>query len=59
MEKNSKNGKRKLKVSGREIDKAIQKATREALKMHKLARNPIAVWQDGKIVILKPEEISV
>lgn len=40
------------------VDEAIRKATREALKKHKLAGNPIAVWRDGKVVILKPEEIT-
>lgn len=40
------------------VEKAIQKATREALKKHKLAGNSVAVWRDGKVVILKPEEIA-
>ena len=39
------------------IEEAIQKATREALKKHKLAGNPVAVWKDGKVVLLQPHEI--
>jgi hypothetical protein len=60
MEKNSTKIIRKHGIDfsdDKAIEKAIEKATVEALKMHKLAGNPVAVWQDGKVVILKPEEI--
>lgn len=40
-----------------EINKAYERAVREALLKHKQAGNPIAVEQDGKIVILQPDEI--
>ena len=42
---------------GVEIDKAFKLAVREALLMHKRANNPIAVWRDGKVVILQPDQI--
>lgn len=41
------------------IDKALKMAVQEALVQHKQAGNPIVVWRDGKIVWLKPDEISV
>ena len=40
-----------------EIGKILQKAVRQALLMHKRLGNPIAVWKDGKVVIIPPEEI--
>jgi len=43
---------------GKEIDRAFRKAVREALLRHKREGNPIAVWQDEKVVILQPDEID-
>lgn len=39
------------------IDRAVARAAREALLMHKRAGNPVAVWRDGRVVLLQPEEI--
>ena len=44
---------------GKEIEKLFQLAVREALIMHKRIGNPIAVWRDGKVVIVPPEEIEI
>jgi len=41
------------------ITQALAIGVRDALLKHKQAGNPIVVWRDGKIVWLKPEEISV
>lgn len=41
------------------VEKAIQKATLEALKKHKVAGNSIAVWKDGKVVLLSSDEINL
>lgn len=38
--------------AGKPIDDAINKATREAVKRHHQAQQPVVVWQDGKIVWL-------
>jgi len=35
------------------------RAVRKALREHKRAGNPVAVWRDGKVVVLQPEEIEV
>lgn len=48
-----------LFADGREIDTALAKAVRAALLEHKRAGNPIAVWQDGRVVWIPPQEIDV
>jgi hypothetical protein len=45
--------------SGEFMTAAIGRATREAVRQHKLAGNPIATWQDGRVVIVQPEDIVV
>ncbi len=45
--------------NGKEIDEALKKAVREALLQHKKAGNPVASWEDGKIVWIQPEDITV
>ncbi|MBI2524456.1 MAG: hypothetical protein HYV93_00580 [Candidatus Rokubacteria bacterium] len=39
------------------ILKAMTEAVREALLRHKRLGNPVAVWRDGRVVWLRPEEI--
>lgn len=41
------------------ITGALSKAVNEALLQHKKAGNPVASWEDGKIVWLQPEDIPV
>ena len=41
------------------ITSALSKAVNEALLQHKKAGNPIASWEDGKIVWIQPEDIPV
>ena len=36
---------------------AMQRAVREALLEHKRLGNPIAVWREGRVVWLQPDEI--
>jgi hypothetical protein len=42
-----------------EIGKVLQRAVNHALLMHKRMGNPIATWQDGRVVIIPPEEIAI
>lgn len=42
-----------------EINRAYERAVREALLMHKRAGNAIPIERDGKMVILQPDEILV
>lgn len=44
---------------GRDIEKALQRAVKHALLMHKRLGNPIATWKDGKVVIVPPAEIVI
>ncbi len=41
------------------ILRAMAEAVREALLQHKRLGNPVAVWQEGRVVWLAPEEIPV
>jgi hypothetical protein len=40
-----------------EIDRAFKAAVEAALLKHKQANNPVAIWRDGKVVLLPPDEI--
>ena len=42
-----------------EIGEVLQLAVREALLMHKRIGNSVAIWKDGRVVIIPPEEIVV
>ena len=42
-----------------EINKAYERAVREALLKHKRAGNPVPIERDGKLVWLQPDEIDV
>ena len=46
-----------LTVNSKAIDRAYKKAVKDALRQHKRAENPVAVWRGGKVVLLAPEEI--
>lgn len=41
------------------VTKALAKAVREALHQHKQMGNSVAVWRDGKVVWISPEEINL
>ena len=41
------------------VEAALRVAVRRALRDHTRAGNPIAVWRDGRVVWLPPEEIPV
>ena len=42
-----------------EINRAYERAVREALLKHKRAGNSVAVYRDGKVVLIPPDEIDV
>ena len=46
-------------AEGTQIDDALRQAVREAVRRHKLLGNPIAVWRDGKVCWLQPDEIEI
>src|SRR5436305_10582452 len=42
-----------------EIELLLQRAARHELSIHKRLGNSVAAWQDGKVVIIPPEEITI
>ncbi|MGH9383512.1 MAG: hypothetical protein ACRD2N_04400 [Vicinamibacterales bacterium] len=44
---------------GRAIDEALRRGVQEALWRHKRLGQQVAVWRDGRVVILEPHEIKV
>lgn len=49
----------KVFADGHLIDEAIREGVHRALLEHKRAGNPVAVWRDGKVVMLQPEAIPI
>ncbi len=49
----------KVFADGHLIDEVIREGVHRALLEHKRAGNPIAVWRDGKVIMLQPEAIPV
>jgi hypothetical protein len=43
----------------RAVHFALEKATGQAFERHKRLGESVAVWQDGKVVILEPKDIPV
>jgi hypothetical protein len=39
------------------IQQALARAVREALRRHKQAGNPVAVWRGGRTVWIEPDDI--
>lgn len=37
--------------------RAMRQAVQEALQRHKLAGNPVAVWRNGRVEWIQPEDI--
>ena len=48
----------KIFADGSLIDEAMRKAAREALRIHKRAGHPLAIWRDGRVQWVSPEEFE-
>jgi hypothetical protein len=48
----------KIFAEGSLIDEAMRKAAREALRIHKRAGHPLAIWRDGRVQWISPEEFE-
>lgn len=60
MEKNTKvnlEAENLLTANSEAVDRAVKQAVKTALLKHKMLNNPVAIWRDGKVVLLQPEEI--
>jgi hypothetical protein len=42
---------------GKEIDEALQRAGRDAIRRHKRGGVPLVTWKDGEVVHVPPEEL--
>lgn len=55
--KNNENGKEdrieRIFSDEKQITETLQRAVREAVEAHQRAGNPIAVWKDGKVVLIE------
>jgi hypothetical protein len=43
----------------KEVEALFQQAVQRALWRHKRLGNPVAVWENGQVVIVPPEEIVI
>lgn len=41
------------------VTAALQRGARQALIKHKAMGVPIAIWKDGKVVLVPPEQIEI
>ena len=46
-------------VEGEAVEKALRRAVRHALLMHKRAGNTVAVWEGGAVKLIPAEQIEV
>lgn len=54
---------RKVRINlveqAKEIEEIFHKAVQHELSIHKRMGNPIAVWQDDKVVLIPPDQIQL
>ncbi|REJ98821.1 MAG: hypothetical protein DWQ35_00010, partial [Planctomycetota bacterium] len=48
-----------LVAEAKAVELAVEESVIEALKMHKRMGQRVATWQDGQVVWIEPEDISV
>ena len=49
----------KAEKLARQVEAAVQSAVRDALIMHKRLGNPIADWQNDRVVWVQPDDIEI
>jgi len=58
--KSKKNGRRKhRRPSLALVSKALNAAVKDAVELHRQAGLPLAVWQDGKVVLVPADDVAV
>ena len=40
------------------ISKALDEAVQDAVELHRRAGIPLAVWQDGKVALVSPDDVT-
>ncbi len=48
-----------IMANGEVLDRALAAAQRDAIRRHRLFGVPVAIWRDGKVVIVPAEEIQL
>jgi len=48
-----------LLAESAKVEAAVREAVRDALAMHKRLGNPVATWEDGRVVWIPADEIPV
>jgi hypothetical protein len=59
MQETAKKDIRKLLDDREGMDRALGRAVRQAVLQHKRAGNPVAIWREGKVVWVNPDEIEL
>jgi hypothetical protein len=59
MQETAKKDIRKLLDDREGMDRALARAVRQAVLQHKRAGNPVAIWRDGTVVWVDPDEIEL
>lgn len=54
-----KKGQTKLSLFSKNAEKALKSAVKHMMREHKLRKIPIAIWKNGKVIIIPPEKISI
>lgn len=57
--KNMEIGRVDFVAQAKEIENILREAGRQARIRHKLLGHPIVSWENGKVVIIPPEEIQI
>lgn len=48
-----------LQAQAMALEAALAESVDEALRMHKRIGNPVATWQDGRVVLIPADQIPV
>ena len=48
-----------LMIDGDALDRAMVTAQIEAVRRHRLLGLPVAVWRDGRLVVLPPDQVAL
>lgn len=43
----------------KQLEQGLKKAVADAIKRHKLLGQSIAVWRDGKVIVIPPNKIQL
>ena len=59
MKKNKNDANGRTRLSEKRIAAALNQAARDAVEAHRQADKPLAVWKDGKVVMVSADEVKI